>query len=47
MIALEARVRIEGIVDLTPEIFAASGYPGFRPLKVWTGCRDIAVYPLS
>ena len=34
MIALEARVRIEGIVDLTPEILAASDYPGFMPLRV-------------
>ena len=34
MIALEARVRIEGVVDLTPEILAASDYPGFMPLKV-------------
>jgi hypothetical protein len=33
MIAMEARVRIEGIVDLTPEILAASDYPGFKPLK--------------
>ena len=34
MIALEVRVRIEGIVELTPEILAASDYPGFMPLKV-------------
>ena len=34
MIAVEARVRIEGIADLTPETFAASDYPGFMPLKV-------------
>jgi hypothetical protein len=33
-VALEVRVRIEGIVDLTPEILAASDYPGFMPLKV-------------
>jgi hypothetical protein len=33
-VALEVRVRIEGIRDLTPEILAASDYPGFMPLKV-------------
>ena len=32
-VAIEARVRIEGIEDLTPEILAASDYPGFLPLK--------------
>jgi hypothetical protein len=33
-VAIEARVRIEGIVDLTPEILAVSDYPGFMPLKI-------------
>jgi hypothetical protein len=33
-IAMEARVRIEGIRDLTPEAVAASAYPRLKPLKV-------------
>lgn len=33
-IAMEARVRIEGIRDLTPEMVAASDYPRLKPLKV-------------
>jgi hypothetical protein len=33
MIAMEARVRIEGVVDLTAEMIAASDYPGLLPLK--------------
>jgi len=33
-IAMEARVRIEGIRELTPEAVAASGYPRLKPLKV-------------
>jgi len=40
-IAMEARVRIEGIKDLTPEIVAASDYPRLKPLK--TG--EVAVIP--
>ena len=34
MIAMEARVRIEGLVDLTAETVAASDYPGLLPLMV-------------
>jgi hypothetical protein len=34
MIAMEARVQIEGIRELTPEAVAASGYPRLKPLKV-------------
>ena len=33
-IAMEARVQIEGIRELTPEAVAASGYPRLKPLKV-------------
>lgn len=33
MIAIEARVRIEGVVDLSAEMIAASDYPGLLPLK--------------
>lgn len=33
-IAMEARVRIEGIKELTPEAVAASDYPRLKPLKV-------------
>jgi len=33
-IAMEARVRIEGIKDLTPEAIAASDYPRLTPLKI-------------
>ncbi len=33
-IAMEARVRIEGIKELTPEMVAASDYPRLKPLKV-------------
>jgi len=33
-IAMEARVQIEGIRELTPEAIAAAGYPRLRPLKV-------------
>jgi hypothetical protein len=33
-IAMEARVQIEGIKELTPEAVAASGYPKLKPLKV-------------
>jgi hypothetical protein len=33
-IAMEARVQIEGIKELTPEAIAASGYPRLKPLKV-------------
>jgi hypothetical protein len=33
-IAMEARVRIEGIRELTPEAVAASDYPRLKPLKV-------------
>ncbi len=32
-IAMEARVQIEGIRELTREAIAASGYPRLRPLK--------------
>jgi len=32
-IAMEARVQIEGIRELTPEVIATSGYPRLRPLK--------------
>lgn len=34
MIAMEARVQIEGIKELTPEAIAASDYPRLTPLKV-------------
>ena len=34
MIAMEARVRIEGTRELTPEAVAASDYPRLKPLKV-------------
>jgi hypothetical protein len=34
MIAMEARVQIEGIRELTPEAVAASDYPRLKPLKV-------------
>ena len=34
MIAMEARVKIEGIRELTPEAVAASDYPRLKPLKV-------------
>jgi hypothetical protein len=34
MIAMEARVQIEGIKELTPETVAASDYPRLKPLKV-------------
>jgi hypothetical protein len=34
MIAIEARVRIEGIRELTPEAIASSDYPRLTPLKV-------------
>lgn len=33
-IAMEARVRIEGIRELTPETVASSPYPRLKPLKV-------------
>jgi hypothetical protein len=33
-IAMEARVQIEGIKELTPEAVAASDYPRLKPLKV-------------
>jgi hypothetical protein len=33
-IAMEARVQIEGIRELTPEMVAASDYPRLKPLKV-------------
>ncbi len=33
-IAMEARVQIEGIRELTPETVAASEYPRLKPLKV-------------
>ena len=33
-IALEARVRIEGVKELTPEAVAASDYPRLKPLAV-------------
>ena len=33
-IAMEARVRIEGIRELTPEAVASSDYPRLKPLKV-------------
>jgi hypothetical protein len=33
-IAMEARVQIEGIRELTPEAVAASDYPRLKPLKV-------------
>ena len=32
MVAIEARVRIQGLVDLTPEVIAASDYPKVKPL---------------
>jgi hypothetical protein len=32
-IAMEARVRIEGVRELTPEAVAASDYPRLKPLK--------------
>jgi len=32
-VAIEARVRIEGVVDLTREILDASEYPGLLPLR--------------
>ncbi len=32
-IAMEARVRIQGIKELSPETVAASGYPKLKPLK--------------
>jgi hypothetical protein len=32
MIAIEARVRIEGLIDLSAETIAASDYPGLLPL---------------
>ena len=34
MIAMEARVQIVGIRELTPEAVAASDYPRLKPLKV-------------
>ena len=34
MIAMEARVQIEGIRELTPQAVAASDYPRLKPLKV-------------
>lgn len=40
-IAMEARVQIEGIRELTPEAVAASDYPRLKPLKV----GEIAVIP--
>jgi len=33
-IAMEARVQIEGIRELTPKSVAASDYPRLKPLKV-------------
>ena len=33
-IAMEARVQIEGVRELTPETVAASDYPKLKPLKV-------------
>jgi hypothetical protein len=33
-IAMEARVQIEGVKELTPEAVAASAYPRLKPLKV-------------
>jgi hypothetical protein len=33
-IAMEARVQIEGVKELTPETVAASDYPRLKPLKV-------------
>jgi len=33
-IALEARVRIEGVRELSPETVAASDYPKLKPLAV-------------
>jgi len=33
-IAMEARVRIEGIKELTPEAVSSSDYPRLKPLKV-------------
>ncbi len=41
MIAMEARVQIEGIRELTPEAVAASDYPRLKPLRV----GQIAVIP--
>jgi len=40
-IAMEARVRIEGINELTPEVVAASHYPRLKPLKV----GEVAIIP--
>lgn len=40
-IAMEARVQIEGIKELTPEAVAASDYPRLKPLKV----GQIAIIP--
>jgi hypothetical protein len=40
-IAMEARVQIEGIKDLTPEAIAASDYPRLKPLKA----GQIAIIP--
>lgn len=40
-IAMEARVQIEGIRELTPEAVASSPYPRLKPLKV----RQKAVIP--
>jgi len=40
-IAMEARVRIEGIRELTPEAVAASAYPRLKPLKV----GQVAIIP--
>ena len=34
MIAMEARVQIEGVKELTPEAIASSDYPRLTPLKV-------------
>ena len=34
MIAMEARVQIEGIRELSPQTVAASAYPKLKPLKV-------------
>ena len=41
MIAMEARVQIEGVKELTPEFIVASGYPRLKPLKA----GQIAVIP--
>lgn len=40
-IAMEARVQIEGVKELTPEAIAASDYPRLTPLKV----EQIVVIP--